>query len=122
MNSSIQVSKGLSVPYCFTTEALENFCEDTNTPLTDIYLPLTAKKGQFQAVTSLLFHIVSAGYEDLNEAMPYTKDDVIKWLKGKNGVLNYPLFTGVVLIAAKVLFESNDDEVEQEIEGEAEKK
>ncbi len=116
MTNTIQVSKGLSVPYCFTTEALENFCVDTDTALTDIYVPLTAKKGQFDAVNSLLFHIVAAGYEDLNETMPYTKEDVKGWLKGKNGVLNYPLFTGVVMIAAKVLFDNNEDEVE---EGEA---
>lgn len=120
MANTIQVSKGLSVPYCFTTEALENFCEDTNTALSDIYVPLTAKKGQFAAVNSLLYHIVSAGYEDLNEPMPYTKDDVKTWLKGKNGVLNYPLLTGVVLIAAKIIFDSNEVEEEQE-ESEVEK-
>ncbi len=114
MSKTIQVSKGLTVPYCFTIEALESFCEDTNTPLSDIYIPLTSAKGQRKAVESLLYHIVSAGYKDLNEPMPYTPDDVKKWLLGKNGVLNYPLLTSVVLIAAKVLFDNNQDEEEEE--------
>lgn len=114
MNKTIQVAKGVEVPYLFTLEALESFCVDTSTALTDIYGVLSSSRGQFTAINSLLYHIVKAGYADLGVEMPYTRDDVKVWLTGKKRPVNLVLLNAVVMIAASVLLATEDEEDEVE--------
>ena len=120
MQKTFEVAKGLKVPVSFTIEALEDFCEETDTGLPSIYFSLIRGKGQLQRVSTLLYYVVKAGFEDLGEPMPYTKEQAYEWLKGTTGPFNYVLVTAFVTIASQILLFSNDEEAVEE-QGETEK-
>lgn len=114
MQKTIEVAKGVKVPLAFTIEALEDFCEETETGLPYIYYTLVRGKGQFKTATRLLYHVVKAGFEDLGEKMPYSLAQVEGWLKGTKGPINYPLLSSFVAVASQVLLSSNQEETQEE--------
>lgn len=118
MANTIKVTKDLELPYAFTLEALESFCEEINAPLSDIHYVFSRPIGQFEAAKSLLFHIVKAGFADLGEKMPYTKADIHGWMTGKK-VINLMLLNAVVILAYNEL--TPDLQEDEEAEGETEK-
>lgn len=115
MANTIKVAKDLELPYAFTLEALESFCEEVNAPLSDIHYVFSRPMGQFEAAKSLLFHVVKAGFADLGEAMPYTKEDVHKWMTGKK-VINLVLLNAVVILAYNELTPDLEEEPEEDAE------
>lgn len=118
MANTIKVTKNLELPYAFTLKALESFCEEINAPLSDIHHVFSRSVGQFNAAKSLLYYVVKAGFDDLGEKMPYTKDDIHEWMTGKK-TINLLLLNAVVLLAYNELMpDFQEDEKE---EGEAEK-
>lgn len=114
MQKTIEVAKGVKVPLAFTIEALEDFCEETETGLPAIYFSLIRGKGQLKRVSTLLYYVVKAGFEDLGEPMPYTKEQVYGWLKGATGPFDYVLVTSFVTIASQVLLSSNQQETQED--------